>query len=237
MSTASTKTIVLPFSLEGEYSFQVSELRYEKKIVLCYGDSNTWGYVPNRGLRFPMHVRWPGVLQRCLGQEYEIAEEGLNGRTAFSFYPDGNSLNGCDYLSSCLKDYTNSPIAILILFLGINDIFCDRSVTAAEIADRVGQAATLAARTNSIGQIVLLSPLPVNEQNEFASFYGPEIERAKGFSRHFKAKAAELDCLFADPAEVISASKLDGVHIDGPNHIRLGEYLCTFIMEKVYDAR
>jgi lysophospholipase L1-like esterase len=208
-----------------------------KKVVLCYGDSNTWGFVPNRGLRFPAHVRWPGVLQRCLGLEYEIVEEGLNGRTAFSFYPDGNPLNGCEYLFSCLKAYADSPLATLILYLGINDIFCDRSVTAAEIADRVGQAATLAARTDSVDQIVLLSPLPVNEGVEFASFYESEIERARRFSEHFRAKASELECLFVDPAEVISASELDGVHIDGPNHVRLGEHLCRFIMERFRDTR
>ena len=31
------------------------------KTVLCYGDSNTWGYMPETDGRFPWEVRWPGI--------------------------------------------------------------------------------------------------------------------------------------------------------------------------------
>jgi lysophospholipase L1-like esterase len=201
-----------------------------RKIVLCYGDSNTWGYIPDRGLRHPEDTRWPGVLQSCLGREYEVVEEGMNGRTAFSYYPNGNPLNGCEYLSACLHAYSSSPIAILILFLGINDIFCDRGVTVVEIAERLGETITLAGQTNRIGQIVLMSPLAVNEQIEFASLYELEIEKSRHFSDVYRTQAKELSCLFVDPAEVIEASRLDGVHIDGENHIRLGKHLCEFLL-------
>jgi lysophospholipase L1-like esterase len=40
------------------------------KTVLCYGDSNTWGFDPETGERFPEDVRWPGVLRAKLGDEY-----------------------------------------------------------------------------------------------------------------------------------------------------------------------
>ena len=38
--------------------------------LLCFGDSNTWGYVPASGQRFRHDVRWPGVLQARLGGGY-----------------------------------------------------------------------------------------------------------------------------------------------------------------------
>ena len=53
------------------------------KHILCFGDSNTWGYSPQDGSRFPIDVRWTGVLQKTLGSNYRIIEEGLNGRTTF----------------------------------------------------------------------------------------------------------------------------------------------------------
>ena len=53
------------------------------KNILCFGDSNTWGYSPQDGSRFPPNVRWTGTLQKTLGAEYNIIEEGLNGRTTF----------------------------------------------------------------------------------------------------------------------------------------------------------
>jgi len=42
------------------------------KNLLCFGDSNTWGYSPEDGTRFPPDVRWTGVLQKSLGNDYQI---------------------------------------------------------------------------------------------------------------------------------------------------------------------
>ena len=51
------------------------------KRILCFGDSNTWGYDPATQDRFDRATRWPGVLREQLGTGYEVIEEGLNGRT------------------------------------------------------------------------------------------------------------------------------------------------------------
>ena len=53
------------------------------RTIVCFGDSNTWGYVPGSdGARHPREARWPSRLQRLLGDEWEVIAEGLNGRTA-----------------------------------------------------------------------------------------------------------------------------------------------------------
>lgn len=44
--------------------------------ILCYGDSNTWGYNAETGDRFPEDVRWTGVLQGLLGPAVRVLEEG-----------------------------------------------------------------------------------------------------------------------------------------------------------------
>ena len=51
------------------------------KRILCYGDSNTWGYQAVTGSRYPEEVRWPCILQKLLGDAYHVYENGLNGRT------------------------------------------------------------------------------------------------------------------------------------------------------------
>ena len=43
--------------------------------ILCYGDSNTYGYNPVNGLRYPKDVRWTGVLQKLLGEKKVVMEE------------------------------------------------------------------------------------------------------------------------------------------------------------------
>ena len=60
--------------------------------ILCYGDSNTWGADPaDDTRRFAWPARWPGVLQRELGDDWHVVEEGLGGRT--TVYDDPSMLH------------------------------------------------------------------------------------------------------------------------------------------------
>ena len=69
------------------------------RTLLCFGDSNTWGYIPgSNGRRFPRDARWPVRLQHALGDEWEVIAEGLNGRTATMDSPVGEGRNGLPYL-------------------------------------------------------------------------------------------------------------------------------------------
>ena len=59
-----------------------------KKHIVCLGDSNTHGYCADpagcadSGLaRFNENERWTCLLQKALGEEYLVIEEGLCGRT------------------------------------------------------------------------------------------------------------------------------------------------------------
>ena len=97
--------------------------------ILCYGDSNTWGYKPgtfnNETLyceRFPFNSRWPGVMQKKLGKNYHVYENALNGRTTNIEYP--NEINPNGYSGSSLLPislFTSAPLDLVILFLGVND--------------------------------------------------------------------------------------------------------------------
>ena len=63
-----------------------------KKHIVCFGDSNTHGYCADPadcadgGIRFNENERWTCLLQKQLGEEYHVLEEGLSGRT--TVFPD-----------------------------------------------------------------------------------------------------------------------------------------------------
>lgn len=40
--------------------------------ILCFGDSNTWGYKPDKSGRYDENIRWTGLLQKKLGSGYSI---------------------------------------------------------------------------------------------------------------------------------------------------------------------
>src|SRR3989339_982228 len=90
--------------------------------ILAFGDSNTWGRVPgdDNTKRFPLNKRWPGILQTLLGNDYEVIEEGLNGRTTDIDSPHKMGKNGLQYLYPCLE--THKPLDFVILSLGKNDL-------------------------------------------------------------------------------------------------------------------
>ena len=88
--------------------------------ILCYGDSNTWGYTPGSGERHAPDVRWTGVLRRRLGEGWEVLEEGMNGRTTVFDNPMSPGRNGSAYLLTCLE--THKPLDLVILMLGTNDL-------------------------------------------------------------------------------------------------------------------
>ena len=90
------------------------------KTILCYGDSNTWGYVPGSGKRYVENQRWTGVMQNLLGDSFRVIEEGLNARTTVLDDPTRAFRNGKEYLIPCLDSH--APIDVIILMLGTNDL-------------------------------------------------------------------------------------------------------------------
>ena len=139
--------------------------------VLCYGDSNTWGYIPGLEARYPVNLRWTGILQQMLGANFWIIEEGLNGRTTNIDDPDSPGKNGLAYLLPCLK--THNPIDIIILMLGTNDTkhkfkrsISDISEGMAALLDEIKQTAW--SSQWSMPQVLLLSPPRIDDSIDLA---------------------------------------------------------------------
>ncbi len=88
--------------------------------ILCYGDSNTWGYDAAADDRFPEEVRWTGVLQQLLGEGFRVIEEGQPGRTTVWDDPIEEHRNGKTALYSVLE--SQSPVDLVVLMLGTNDL-------------------------------------------------------------------------------------------------------------------
>ena len=97
------------------------------KRILCFGDSNTWGYNPesqfpenNAPARFPEDTRWTGRLAQLLGEGYTVIEEGLDNRTTCFRDPGYYGRSGVDILPVLLESH--SPLDMIIIMLGTNDV-------------------------------------------------------------------------------------------------------------------
>ena len=123
------------------------------KNILCFGDSNTWGFVPGAFdpetlymKRYSILERWPGQLRDILGADYHIIEEGLNGRTTNVEYPDLSGRSGTSYILPCL--YSHCPLDLVIISLGINDIKVIFDRTMMEISEGMPELINLIRSTS-----------------------------------------------------------------------------------------
>ncbi len=203
--------------------------------IVCYGDSNTWGFDPVTGKQLPKDVRWPGVMQQASPHAIQVIEEGLNGRTVLPYAPRGNPLNGAEYCKKCVTSH--APIDFLIVFLGINDLFQYDSPSIDTITSGLermidGLDDTLFTDRLSY-KILLLPPLPVNRKMEYAEIYIQFVELSETFSEKYASLAEQAGALYVDISHIIESSPIDGIHIDADEHIVLGEYVCDFLRQKL----
>ena len=196
------------------------------KNILCFGDSNTWGCVPGVYSRFPSDKRWTGLLARSLGEDYNVIENGIKGRTAAVDDPHVPFRNGLSSLGYSLL--SASPIDLMIVMLGTNDI----EYVGAEgyyhgikvLADQILRANTLLNCTSPIftePRLLLVSPI---EETPNMPHYEDSLKLA-----YYTEKAAkELGVPWLDAARFAKPSPVDGCHMDEEGHAALAN--------AIYDA-
>ena len=118
-----------------------------ERTVLCFGDSNTWGFEPGTQARYPRDARWPGVLAAALGAGWHVVEAGLNGRTTVFDDPLGDK-NGLRHLGPVLE--SAAPVDLVVVMLGTNDLKTRFGASAYEIAEGAGRIAD-AVRASAAG--------------------------------------------------------------------------------------
>jgi lysophospholipase L1-like esterase len=210
------------------------------KRILCYGDSNTWGWNPITQERYNDQTRWTRVLASTLGAEYEVIEEGLNGRTTVWEDPiEGYGRNGFSYLLPCLE--THCPLDLVTIMLGTNDLKKRFSLTSSDIALGAGVLVkavqqSVAGREAKAPPVLLMAPPPVGRLTEFAEEFEEATEKSKKLGDRYRQVAQELGCAFLDTSTVIVSSDVDGIHFDPEEHTKLGHALVGMIQELLIDV-
>jgi lysophospholipase L1-like esterase len=205
------------------------------KDILCYGDSNTWGYAPGTGERFSWERRWPGILQQSLGETFHIIEAGLNGRTTVFDDPDKAGCNGLTTLGPVLE---SCPLlAMVILMLGTNDLKYHLDVSAFDTAQGIERLVDLieadsARAMRKTPQILIVSPPGIDAGSlKSGPLFKGALDKLREFPRLFAEVADNKGCHFLDAAQFVNPSRVDGVHLDERGHIRLAQVIARTVIE------
>ncbi len=205
------------------------------KTILCYGDSNTWGYIPGSGERYANDARWSGRVQQQLGNEFVIIEAGLNGRTTVWEDPYRTGRNGLKLLLPTLD--THRPLDLVIIMLGTNDLKHSRNNQVLDSARGAGLIVetilkTDAGPTGKPPKVLLVAPPQIVELEDMTqSLFRGAAVKSQEFAQAFAAVANTHACDFLDSAVIVESSLVDGVHLAADQHHKLGTAVAERILQ------
>ena len=189
--------------------------------VLCFGDSNTWGYNPKDGSRFPWGVRWTSVLQEQLkDQGIRVIEEGLCGRTTVFEDPLRQGRKGVELFPTLLE--THGQPDQIVLMLGTNDCKTVFSASADVIGKGIVRLLDQAKQFAPDSKILLISPIFLGERvweegfdQEFSS---ESVEVSKKLGDVYEKIAEQYGTDFFRAADYVQSSEEDQEHMNAEGH-------------------
>ena len=193
------------------------------KTILFYGDSNTWGYDPGTGGRYPKDLRWTTICAGLLGEEYDCIPAGMNGRTSAFDDPLKGSRNGTEGIDYELQSH--KPLDLLVIMLGTNDLkYTDAKGSAAGMRSLIRKALTVKERFPGSypvfpegTAILLISPVLITGTVNDNRSCNEASESAK-LASLYEEIAGEYGLWFLDAAPLTLPSAVDGVHLDPEGH-------------------
>jgi len=183
-----------------------------EKVILCFGDSLTWGFNPESGERYPREKRWTFLLEKELGEGWRVIEEGLNGRTTGFDDPIEGDKNGRRHLPILLESHR--PLDLVVIMLGTNDLKERFHLSAASIAQSVGVLVDMVLKSGVGARVLLVSPPPLHELTGLSEIWGftGGPEKSKQLAQYYAGIARWYGCHFFDAGKVVKTSTIDGVH-------------------------
>ena len=175
------------------------------KRILCYGDSNTYGYDPRSflGDRYPADVRWTGLLAADLG--IPVHNSGQNGRTI-------------PRTEWALEQAAQFPAGtdLAVIMLGSNDLLQTSGFTARDTAARMENFLWHLLVRSDVGAILLISPPPMRT----GAWVTEErlLTESARLAREYEALARRLGIRFADAGQWDVELVFDGVHFSEAGH-------------------
>ena len=202
------------------------------KKILCFGDSNTFGYIPNDGGQYADGVRWTSRLANLLGKNYQIIEAGCSNRTCFSDNDEGDIKTGY----KAIEKYLPNKYDCILVAVGVNDIQLFYKPTLEEF-EQGCEKFIKQIKSKKKKKIVIVAPPIVKDcvkQGTSAFQFDDEsIEKSKYLPDICKRIAERNDCYFIDFNDRVQVSNLDGLHYMPEAHAQIADILSKYLRDVV----
>lgn len=192
------------------------------KRILCFGDSNTYGYDAFVDGRFGSDVRWAGLLGTALAGQATVLEEGKNNRTCNFDDPKHDGINGLTILPALLERHW--PLDGVVIMLGTNDCKNRYHATASIITAQMERLIdTVRSFAAAHGQpeipMLLISPVPLNTDSSYYDGFPISAQKlSQELASHYRVLAQSKGIAFADAGAWGVALDFDGTHLTREGH-------------------
>lgn len=182
--------------------------------------------------------RWPGILQHALGADFNVIEEGLNGRTTAFDEPFRDGRNARKTLLAVLDSH--APLDLLIIMLGTNDLKHHLNVSAQESARGLSSLLQIAYNNgsnfnqNSPNVLVVAPPKFGNLSEMMAHHFEGSVACSAELAMVYKDACAPWGCSFVDSNPVASVGE-DGIHLNQQGHHQLALALAPIVRSLIGD--
>ena len=203
------------------------------KHILCYGDSNTWGYCASTGGRYADDVRWPMQLQKNLGAEYYVQESGLSGRTTVFEDPLHEGMSALTHLLPAMS--AHCPLDLMVIMLGTNDTKERFAANGRNITDGMRRLLLKAKSLTELWQggvpnILLVAPIIIDKRLYTLEVIGEgmgagSVEKSETLPRLYEGLAKELGCAYMDCNPYVTPADGDFMHFDLESNTRFANAL------------
>ena len=201
------------------------------KKIICYGDSNTFGYNPSDGTQYDENTRWTSILQNKLGTEYEVINEGMCDRTGFVNNPKGFMFSAPKHFPKLISK--SEDIDLLVLWLGTNDLQFQYDISMGAIEKGLENLIKLA--KEKVKNIIIIPPVILSEkvlEGPFNfQFDNVSVVKSRKIGRIFRQIDNIYQCGYFDVNKITTPSDIDGLHYDENSHKIIGEKLAEFVRE------
>ena len=204
--------------------------------ILCIGDSNTWGYNPENGMRF--RNRWTRLVAEAM-PEHEIIEEGLNGRTLLGLDSLKNERWGLRDLKMILM--THKPVDLVVVMLGTNDLKREFNCCAELLGKGIKEYIKVILNPfqwekYGVPKMLVMSPILLGEslvrsRGIFGEFDENSLLQAQYMAQEMEKACKEYQVPFLNAALYAEPSEIDGLHMDEANHQKLAAAICEKLKE------
>ena len=188
------------------------------KKILCYGDSNTFGFNAKDGSRFDKNTRWTALLQRNMENDYKIIEEGMCDRTGFYDNPKGDLFSAQRHFPEFLSK--SDRFDIIILAIGTNDLQFQYNIDFNVVQS--GLAKLIKIAQEKADSILIVPPVILKENilNGYfkIQFDETSIIKSRKIGTIYQELSNAFSCTYFDINKIVQPSDIDGLHYDEAAH-------------------